>query len=328
MLRFLDCFYRDRVLLLAMTAVALILSIGVVAVQPRTYEATARVWVDQSIQGDHPNAYITPADAGNLILGEMLRTRDFCTKVGRRSHLLPPAPGHRSPDRAAEDAVYATLTTAAVLGTAGPNIVTVTFRNRDASLTATTTQAIIDVFKQEILGGQAQRARATVAFYEQQVKSARGELSRADTRITDYVGASLDAAQGALGGSVTPDLSATTVGTTTDVTLMALQRDDDALRRRTDDLTQKLNQARLDLTMAQQSTPNGLRVIDSPITPQRPVSRTASLLAAGAGGLLAGVLLSLLALTALTAADRSLRYPGEVEAALGLQLVGAVPHVE
>jgi uncharacterized protein involved in exopolysaccharide biosynthesis len=327
MLRFLDCFYRDRRLLLAMIAIAVVLSVGVVVIQPRVYEATARAWVDASIQGDHPNPYITPADAGNQILGELLRTRAFCVKVGQRSTLLPPNPaGHRSTDRGAEDAVYQTLNAQTVLGTAGPNVVTVSFRNRDASLTASTTQAIIDVFKQEVLGGQAQRARATVGFYEQQVKTARDELSRADGRISDYLGTSLDSS-GGLTASVTPDLSASALGSTTDVALMALQRDDDAARKRTDDLTLKLNQARLDLTMAQQSTPNGFRVIDAPMTPQRPVSRTKPLLAAGAGGLLAGVLISLLALTALTAVDRSLRYPSEVEPALGLQLVGAVPHV-
>jgi uncharacterized protein involved in exopolysaccharide biosynthesis len=113
----------------------------------------------------------------------------------------------------------------------------------------------------------------------------------------------------------------------TDVTLTALQRDDETLRKRTDELTQKLNQAQLDLTVAQQSTPNSLRLIDAPLAPQRPVSRTLPLLAAGLGGLAAGGLLSLLVLTALTAADSSLRYAAEVEPALGLRLVGTVPRV-
>jgi hypothetical protein len=153
------------------------------------------------------------------------------------------------------------------------------------------------------------------------VKSARDELARADGRIADYLGTSGDgsaasAATDPAGGSSVP---------ATDVTLMGLQRDDDALRKRSDDLTQKLNQAQLDLTVAQQSAPNGYRVVDQPLVPSKAISRAKPLLIAGVGGLAAGALLSLLVLVALTAADSSLRYPGEVEAALGLRLVGTIP---
>jgi uncharacterized protein involved in exopolysaccharide biosynthesis len=325
MVRFLDRFYRDRLLLLAMIALALVLSLGLAVAQPRAYESTARVWVDTSIQGDHPDAYITAADAGGRILGELLKTRDFCGKVLSRSRFVT-TPGRPSGAAACDDIAYLALSTGVVIGAAGPNVVTVSFRHRSPRMAASTTQAVIDLFKQEVLTGQAQRAQATVGFYEKQVSTARAALSRADARISDYLGTSADPTAGSLGAAA-PDPGAAQGATPPDVGLLALQRDDDTLRKQTDDLSQKLNQARLDLTVIQQSTPYGFRVVDPPLAADRPVSRTKPLLMAGVGGLFAGLLLSALILTILTAADTSLRYPNEVEPVLGLRLAGTVPHI-
>jgi uncharacterized protein involved in exopolysaccharide biosynthesis len=321
MLRLLDRFYRDRLLLVAIVAIVLTLSIGVAASRPRSYEAVARVWVDTSIQGDHPTSYVTASEAGDLMLGELLRTRAFCLKVARRTQQTSGVAAAGQPD---EDQVYQTLSTQFLLSTAGPNVITVSFQDSDPRRAAGTTQAVVDLFKEQVVSGHADGARATVTFYQQQVKSARDELARADGRIADYLGtgsgdiAAPSAATDPAGGSS---------GLATDVTLMGLQRDDDALRKRSDDLTQKLNQAQLDLNVAQQSAPNGYRVVDQPLVPRKAVSRSKPLLVAGVGGLAAGVMLSLLVLIALTAADSSLRYPGEVEAALGLRLVGTIPRL-
>jgi len=322
MLRYLDGFYRYRWRLLLITAVAFLISVGFVARQPRAYEATARVWVDAAIQGDHPNPYITPADGANLVLGELLRTSDFCAKVARKSRLVPGSvTGHSGGTQAYDELAFPAVGPRVVLGAAGPNVITVTFRHADPRLAAATTQAVVDVFKQEAVGRQAGQAKATVAFYQQQVKSAQAELASADSKLSDYLGTSFDLSPAAAVPAAPDALGSS------DVTLTALQRDDEALRKRSDDLTQKLNQAQLDLSIAQQATPASLRVIDRPVAPRGPVSRTLPLLAAGVGGLAAGGLLSLLVLTALTAADGSLRYAGEVEPALGLRLAGTVPAV-
>jgi uncharacterized protein involved in exopolysaccharide biosynthesis len=327
MLRFLDSFYRARRRLLAMAAVTAILSIGFAVMQHRTYEVTARVWVDVSIQGDHPNPYITAADAGTQMLNELLRTRAFCTTVGRRSRLVTASgPGRAANDQTAGDVAYATLSSI-LLGTAGPNILTVTFRHNDPTMAAGVTKAVIDVFKEQVLSAQADRASASVAFYRQQVQGALDDLSRADGRISDYLGSSSDSSTAPLGSAAAADPNAAQPGVTTDSTLLALQRDEASMRKRADDLTQRLSQAQLSLTVVQQSNPYGFRVVDPPLAPAKPLSRTRTLIAAAVGGVGAGALLSLLVLMALTAADSSLRYPAEVEPALNLRLVGTLPEM-
>jgi uncharacterized protein involved in exopolysaccharide biosynthesis len=328
MLRFVDRFYRDRALLLVIAALALALSLGVVVAQPRVYEATARVWVDTTVEGDHPNAYVSPSDVGTQILGELLKTRSFALRVGDRSRLSGDVTVPRGGGQDRGDAVLQLLTRSVVVTEAGPNVIGVAVRHRDPGLAAATAQAIVDLFRAQVLGGQVDRATATVAFYEKQVASAQSDLAAADGRINDYVASSpLPDLPPPATVTVPADASASQPAVPQDVTLMALQRQDDAARKRSDDLGAKLDQARLDLTVLQQSTPSGVRLVDRPLPPRTPVSRMKPLLVAGAGGLAAGLLLSFLALTALTAADTSIRFASEVEPALGLRLAGSIPHI-
>ena len=328
MLRFLDRFYRDRMLLLAIAALTVAVSLGVVLAQARLYESTARVWVDATVEGDHPNPYVSPSDVGTQVLGELLKTRSFAVRVGERSRLSGDVSVPRGGGQDRGDVVLQTLTRGVVVTAAGPNVIGVAVRYRDPALAAATAQAIVDLFREQVLGGQVQRATATVTFYERQVRSAQADLAAADARITDYLATSpLPEAAPAATVVAPTDSSAPPAGAPVDVTLMALQRQDDAVRKRSDDLSAKLDQARLDLTVLQQSSPSGFRLVDRPTPPSRPVSRLKPLLVAGGGGLAAGLLLSLLALTALTAADSSLRFAAEVEPALGLRLAGTVPHI-
>ncbi len=314
MLRFLERFYRDRLLLVALSAIVLTLSLGFFASRPRMYESTGRVWVDAASQGDHQNSHLTPAETAGQTLTEFLHTRAFCLKVAQR----------RAGSRAGatpidEDRAFETLGAGTVIGAAGTNVVTIAYRDESPQTAGATARGLIDVYREEVLNEQTQRARTSVTFYEELVRSARADLARADGRISDYLGVSQ-----VLGAP------ATTPGSdpgAPDVNLMVLQRDDDALHKRMDDLTQKLNTARLDLTVAQQASPQGLRVVDAPPVPRKALSRTKPLLMAGAGGVAAGGAISLMVLVLLVAVDGSLLHADEVEGALGLRLVGVVPHI-
>ena len=331
MLRYLDCFYRHRRLLIAMLALPVVVSLLMVSRQARTFEATARVWVDTTIEGEQVNYYATPAEVGSQILNELLRTRAFGTKVGRASGLAADlTPKGRTGGPALDELVYQTLSLQASAATGGPNVVNVSFLYRDPRVAARTALALVDAFRQEVLGGRVERDRATVSFYDDQVNKARADLAAADAKVSNYLATSASGSDALFpSGALTafPPVDATATADQLDPALQALKREDDAARARSEDLTKKFDQARLDLTIAQQSAPSAVRLIDRPLPPGGPVSRAKSLLAAGLGGITAGILLALLALTALTAADSSIRYAPEVEPALGLRLVGSVPRI-
>jgi uncharacterized protein involved in exopolysaccharide biosynthesis len=335
MLRFLDCFYRHRRLMLAILAIPFVLGVGFILTHPRDYEATARVWVDESIENGRIQQYVTPAQVGTELTLELVRTRAFCLKTAARSRLgddLVMRNGHSLTPQARDDLIYKTIGSQLTVIAGGPNVVDISFQYLNPQVAAGTAQAIVDLFREDVLGRQVEQARATVRFYQDQVQTARKDLSVQDARVADYQASHPDAAStGSPADPTSTDpVAAALPGSTSppaDVALVQLQHDDTAAQRRVDDLVTKQDKSQLDLAMAQQATPYGVRAIDRPLVPNVPVPRLKLLLTAGLGALAAGPLLCLLSLIALTAADSSVRYGSEVEPALSLRLAGAVPFI-
>src|SRR5437868_1516217 len=89
MLRYLEVFYRHRLLLIAPVVIALVASVGFALTRPRTYEATAQLWFDPvaTSQAAQLNGYISPADQATAELKELLKTRSFSASVGHRGPL-------------------------------------------------------------------------------------------------------------------------------------------------------------------------------------------------------------------------------------------------
>src|SRR5216683_2540489 len=87
MLRYLETFYRHRLLLISPLILALAASLGFVLIQPRTYEATANIRFEQPTSEAANAAYVSPADQGVAQFRELLKTRSFSGKVGRRGPL-------------------------------------------------------------------------------------------------------------------------------------------------------------------------------------------------------------------------------------------------
>lgn len=338
MLRYLETFYRYRLLVVAPIVIALIVGGSIVILQPRTYEASTKLWVDTTFLGQRisDNAYVTPADAQSAVLLELLKTRSFALKAGERFDLADemiyedlhaaPTPqarasallkGHLTPrppsaptQRQVDDQSVTLISQSTKITVSGPNVITVAFTNPDRGLAARAAQAIADQFLAEVLSGQQAQAAAAVTFYGGQLKGAQAALAAADAKVYDYL-------------STHPDQRA--LSAVPDVALTALRRDDDDARQRYDSLLTKLDDAQLQAAVSAQSTPNGYRIIDNAQIPSAPVSALKLYLASLGATLVAGLLLSLLGFLALAATDTSLRHPDEVKKWLDLRLAGVVP---
>ena len=341
MLRYLEAFYRYRLLIAAPLVIALMAGAGIVMIQPRTYEASTKIWVDATFLGQRTtdNAYITPAEAQSAVLLELLKTRSFAIKAGARfdlagelidedihaapdlraraaallkGHLQPPPPSEPT-QRLLDDQSYTLISQHTKVVVSGPNVITVSFDHHDRGLAARAAQAITDQFLIEVLSGQQAQAKAATTFYGGQLKGAQATLAATDGKIYDYLSSHADQRA----PNAVPD-----------VALTALRRDDDDARQRYYALLTKMDDAQLQAAIAAQATPNGYRIIDNAQVPSSPLSAVKIYLASVGATLVAGLLLSLLALLALAAGDTSLRRPEEVEKWLGLQLAGVVPELK
>lgn len=336
LVRYLETYYRHRLLLMTPVALVVLLAVGWVLFQPPTYDSTVRLWVERQtlVANPNDNPYISPAQAYSAVLAELLSTKYFCLKVGKRSPLVgslassgAPRPGlgqqtlakvglrssggHLS-GRALDDAVYVTISQQTVVYPLGPEIVTITFHGSDPELSAQVAQAIADQFVDEILASQRLQADAAVDFYDSQVKQAQAVLAAADTEVDQHLRAHPEQR----GANAVPDAK-----------LTQLKRDDDAARQRSAELQSKLDQAKINRSGLTQPSLSGVRVLDRAEVPTRASSIRKLALQAGAVALGLAVLIMVAGVLALTVADSTLRRPDEVEQVLALRPIGTVPRL-
>lgn len=336
--RYLETFFRHRRPLLGMVAVALLLSMAFVVVQPRTYEATGRMWFQSTnIAGDTTpaNTYLAPADVATGVFLELLNTRTFCLAVGKRGPLAAylSQPGHMpAPDpltavssvverargggsdtsqqQVLDDAVQNVLQKRVRVVATGPQIVTVTFDYTDGRVAAGTLSAILDQFSDQVLTAQRVQNQQQLSFYDQQVVNQQKQVTDADAAVARYL-------------TQHPELRV--AQPPPDATFSGLQEVANQAHQHYGELLQQQDTARIQQSNLSQGTSSQFRVIDPPLLPHRPVSLLKTVLFAAAGGLGVGFLVALVALVVVVYTSHTVTTPGEVERSLSLKVVGSIP---
>ena len=337
MLRLIETFFRHRLLLLGPVALVMVATLGWVLIQPPTYEASVRVWTERQTLVPNPNSnpYLTAAQEQAGVLTELVSTRYFDVKVGKRSSLtnvireqaahgqggirtrLMRAIGLAGPsgpptDAQVEDAVYNAISSNTLVIPSGPEIVTVTFRAGTPEMAALVAQAVVDQFMDETLTNQRVQADAAVAFYSSQAKQSQAELANSDKALDDY----LLANPGQRAATAIPDAR-----------MLQLRRDDDAAHQRQQSIQDKLDQARLNRIALEQAGVSGIRVLDRAEPPASASSFKKVALAATAVAVILASAIVVVGVLVLTWTDSTIRRPQEVEAMLDLRPVGSVPRV-
>jgi uncharacterized protein involved in exopolysaccharide biosynthesis len=292
--RYIQTFFRHRLLLIAPLVIALTASLGYALERPHKYVAQATLWADSPLPADSSivTGKDTPAVNQAAVLTELLRTRDFLDKV---AHLMPAA-GNRP----------ATVPKSIVVATAGPQVITISVTATAPRLASESAKAVVDQFIAEVVDTRQQRGRALQDYYKQRLDAATKALTYAQQQLDLYVRAH---PAGAGGGSGDP--------TSTQLASNVTQAQDQFYSAQ-----DSLTKAGIDASRAGDSSQ--LRVVDQPVVPRIPVSNKKKIIFAGVGGFLAGGVISLLTLVLFVATDTSARQEADIEDALGLQVVGTV----
>jgi uncharacterized protein involved in exopolysaccharide biosynthesis len=338
MQRYLETFFRHRRPLIAPVVIALVVSVGFVALQPRTYQATAQIWFNSTtIAGDtsQVNAYLTPAQVGEGVLQELLQTRSFCVNVGQRGPLADyMQQGHMPASdplstalgaldqlrgkaatnqrQAVDDAVQALLQKQVTVSVTGAQIVTVNFTYSNPYIAAGTLKELVKEFSDQVLAAQQVKNRQQLNSLIQQVQDEQKQVDAADAALASYL-------------NQHPALRSATGGSPADPTYAGLQQVSTQAHTQYADLVQKRDQAQLIQNQLGQGSTSDFRVITPATLPDRPQSFSRTLISGLGAGLLVGLLVAMVALVALVLADQTLRTPGDVERTLGLKVVGVVP---
>ncbi len=338
MTRYLEVFFRHKVALLSLMTLSVVVSTLVVMMLPRTYQATATLWFDQSPIPDNSAAssYTTPADQAVAIFHDLVNTRDFDVSVGNRGPLAAyfdrtgdfptndpvtpivhwlerkPAATGSARTELVDYGVLTTLQKYLLIAPTEPHLVSLTFNFTDPTIAAGTLKAVIDQFEEQVKATTLITAQGSVDFYTSQVTAQLKVVQAADKAVASYL-------------AVHPELRVPNAPF--DPTFAGLQQTDDLARQTYADLSQKLDQARLTVASLQQPGPYGFRIVDAPQAPASASGVLKTVLLGTGSGIGVALLLVFVICVLLVAADDSVMRGSDLKGRLGVQVIGEVPLV-
>ena len=325
-MRFLETLFRHKWLALIPIILGVVLASGYALVQPRAFQTSASLWINSNTPGQNPNAgtsnqYVDPSTQQENILRELLTTRSFALDVGHNGPLGAYLAGHPNADvkglaavpglgalfssssKSLDDRITAELPNDVSFTTPGPQVVTITVKGPSAAVAVGTTNTVIKEYTNQVVAALKASDQTAVSYYAQQLSLAQSQQQQALQTLAAYQKAHPNAAAD-------------------DPNMAPLQQALDLAERNY--ATQQQNYQQAQLTAANAVNYSGFQVIDRAITPSAPISRLKNVIFAGVGGLVIGLLVTLLIISALAALDGTVRRPSDIRRSLGVDPVAGI----
>ena len=305
--RYRATFSRHRIGLILPIVIALLASSWYAMKQPHKYESSMAVWFDTAVPGpsslvDPGNTNLTPAAQGQQTLQELLGTQQFLIDVGRGGPLANYF-GNGQPASVVNGEILSTLNNKFALTVSGPQVLRINLTGSNPAYMPGTLSAVATEYVTQVTGTLTARDQASVSYYQAQVDSSKQALQEANAAVAAYQQAH-------------PNVSPTNNVAFNQLTQAAFQAQD----------TYTTNQNTLEqaqITLQNAATPTVFHVIDAPSAPFA-LSRKKHMIFTVVAGFAAGLVISILALSALTALDKTARVPDDVETMLGMSVVGTI----
>ena len=211
MTRYLEAFFRHKLLLITPIVLALIMGLWYVSSQPVAYQSSTTVWFDTPLPNpssvDVTTQGGTPAQSAQVVLQELLGSRQFLLKVGHTgplgtylathhatkggpttlvSKLVSAVKGGSGGAAPIDDRIVSTLAPAFTVAPTGPQVLRVTMTSWAAGAIPGTLTALIAEYTNEVTTVRGSRDQASLAYYKTQLDEARQTLASANTELSDY----------------------------------------------------------------------------------------------------------------------------------------------
>jgi uncharacterized protein involved in exopolysaccharide biosynthesis len=301
---YVETFFRHRLLLIAPVLIAFVLAAAYGLQRPRSYVAGATLWTDRRIPADSTIGTAPGTDlpsAGQLaLLTSLLSSRNFMLKVAQDS----PLAGRMQGPQLEVDLALARLAATVSVATPGPQLMAVAVKQPSPELATGVTAALVRQFMQEEERRIRARASAQITYDKQQLTAASKSVRTAEAALLTYTQAHPGAAQ-----SRQADSAETTL-----VGALALAQQNYS------EAAKAYNASTAAYTQANTAA---LEVLDPP-NQAFPQARKKVVIFSAAGGLIAGLSISILTLLLLVTRDRAVREESDLQRALGLRVVGTI----
>ena len=287
---YLEILFRHKVLVLAPVLVAFLLGTTFAFLQPRQYSAEASLWVDTAVTDESTigtsGGEEPPSTGQAALFSELVGTRGFLLDV------VEDSPLRRSFEGLSDQQIDRKLTALRALitsNTAGPHIFKISVAQKTPEDAKTLTRVMVDHFLEDQDELLRRRAETQTSFLKTQLDAA--EQAVADANDT----------------GIAPSALADAVLQTAQQQRLEAQQDYERALAAT----------------AAIGNEGVLYVRDAPDSAVRQ-SRLKTLILGAGGGLFAGLTVAAITLVVLMARQRSVTTESELEALLGLNVIGTI----
>jgi uncharacterized protein involved in exopolysaccharide biosynthesis len=308
--RYIETFFRHKVLLIMPLVLTLLLSVWYVSKQPTTYTTSTAVWFDNQL----PNpGYLDPTGSNGpapsatalTLLTQLLSTQDFLTKTAQRAPLADYIRAQPNPTVAQED-MAATIGSSVTGAAVGPQILRIFISGRDPGVATKQLQAVVDEYFDYVKTLRSAREQALLDYYKPRLDSAASKLQDAQSQQVAYLQTHP--------ASSTPGIADPGYGALSAAVATAQNQFNDVQK----------NYTQADQALNTEQAQVASHVIDPPSEPVASSKKKSAIFAVGAA-LFFGLLVGLLGLIGLTAADTAARRREDVETTTGdLQVVATI----
>jgi uncharacterized protein involved in exopolysaccharide biosynthesis len=305
--RYLATFSRHKIGLVLPVVLALAISSWYAMGRPHKYESYMSVWFDTPVPGasslvDPQNNNLTPSAQGQQTLQELLGTKQFLIDVGQ-SGRLGTYFHSQGPASGVDGEIVAALTNKFSLTVVGPQVLRVAMTSTNPEYMQGSLSGVATAYVDQVTGTLQARDQASVAYDQTQVKGSYTAAQQANEAVYAFQRSH-------------PGQTATNNVELSQLTQSAFQ----AQETYNTNLT-TLEQAQISLQNV--AAPTAFHVVDAPSAPVR-LSSKKHMIFTIVAGLAAGLVVSILALSALTSLDKTARVPGDIETMLGMNVVGSI----
>lgn len=295
MTKVMEIFFRNKMKLLVLLLLPVLVG-GVVAFfLPRSYQVTSRLLAIRRYQvlgatGPESDLQSSPAETQATALTELLQTENFDLAVAKDTDLAKVIGVSASNPQRLQDALYAEVSGHVQVTAPSYSLVVVTYSNKNPVVAMQVVKAVITHYGQQGSLHAIAEGQQLLATYQGQKTAAQRDVDNTTQAAAQYL----------------KDHNLTLVDAASDPQYQLLSQQADQARALLSSIQANINSINQQLATLGSGGQGMYTVLDPPVVPTQPESRTKTLLLGGGIGLGLGLLASICYLLILVRLDQSL----------------------
>lgn len=316
MTKVLEILFRNKWRLIPLLLVPIVLGGAIAFLLPRTYQSTARLLAGQryavlGATGLESDLQSSPAMTQAAALTDLLQTRTFCLDVANQTDL----PNHigvvRSEKNQLQDALYNEISTHVQVTTIGYRLYEVSYENKNPTVAMQVVKAVVAEFDSVSSSQATAEGEQLINTYQGQLKAAQQQADNTTQAAAEYL----------------RDHNLTSITAQADPQYQLLAQQAEQARSALASVQANINSVNQQLAMLNNQNGSLFSVIDTPIVPDKPESRTKTLLMVSGIGLAIGLLACIGYFLILVRLDQSVYSAAELPAVAEYPVLIQIPRL-